>query len=372
MENKTRDEQMLPNCGEKGFFAGQSREILQAVCRGMDGERCPTVHVSEQLMVLGQTKAGGELFADAVFYSIESFLTRETGELIRQCMAQHTEQEQQVQLEGRQWNMRIMPVCDGAVLVFTELRHGSAAAGVTLAASNLRERALGLLFKADDLDKIREHDMAAEIRREAFRILRSANHLELLAGAPEYMRWGEHPISAFIKELQKQLERQRVDVSIAPLPHDANMQADAHLLRAAILSLVSNSLQHGGKPVHVRISVELTENNVTFRVDDDGIGIPDAVMQRMNNTWEQRDALPGGWGLGIPYVRRIAMMHQGLLVYVRAGETGTHARLRIPLQQDESVLLESGGAYQRVFSDASNEADIELSTALDATHFRRD
>lgn len=370
MEKNTRDERILPNCGEEDFFAEQPSEILRAVCRGMGGEECRAVHVSEQLMVLGQTRAGGELFADAVFYSIESFLPRETGELIRQCIGQRTEQELQVLLDGRQWTMRVMPVCDGAVLVFTELHHSTA--GVTWAASDLRDRAANLLFRADDLDKLGQPDIAAEIRWEAFRMLRSVNHLELLAGAPECMQWREYSISAFMMQLQEQLEQQRATVSIALPQHDAKMQADAHLLRSALLSLVSNSMRHGGKQVRVRISAEITEDNVTFRVDDNGDGIPDAVMQRMNNTWEQTDALPGGWGLGIPYVRRIAMLHRGLLVYVRTEETGTHARLRLPLRQDESALLESSGVYQRIFSDASNEADVELSSVLDASHFRRD
>lgn len=371
MEKDRNGERMLPNCGKEEFFSEQSKEILRAVCRGAGGEQCPAVHVSESLMVLGQTKAGAELFAEAVFYSIESFLPYEANQLIRQCLAQHTEQEQPVLLDGSQWNMRVIPVnSGGAVLVFAALQHNTA--GVTLAAADLRDRSASLLMQADYLDEIGHPDVAAEIRREAYRILRSVCHLELLAGAPEGMQWGEHTVSAFIEEMQKQIERRRAKIQIVPPHGDAKMQADAHLLRSAILSLVSNSLRHGGEQVQVMVSVELTEKNVTFRVDDTGNGISDAVMQRMNNTWEKPDALPGGWGLGIPYARRIAMMHQGLLVYVQTAEAGTHARLRIPLHQNDPELLESSGVYQRILISANDEVDVELSSALDATHFRRD
>lgn len=371
MENGKKGERMLPNCGEEEFFSEQSEEILRAVCRGIGGKQCPAVYVSESLMVLGQTKAGGELFAEATFYSIESFLPHEANQLIRQCLEQHTEQEQQVLLNDSQWNMRVIPVNGGgAVLVFAALQHNTA--GVTLATADLRDRSASLLMRADYLDEIGHADVAAEIRREAYRILRSVCHLELLAGAPEKMQWAEYTISAFMEEMQKQIERRRAKIRIL-LPHgDAKMQADAHLLRSAILSLVSNSLRHGGEQVQVAVSVELTEKNVTFRVDDTGVGISDAVMQRMNNTWELQDALPGGWGLGIPYVRRIAMMHRGVLVYVQTAEAGTHARLRIPLRQNKSNLLESSGVYQRIFIGGSDEVDIELSSALDAMHFQRD
>lgn len=366
MEKETRNERMLSNREDDVFFAQQTPEILRAVCRGLGGEQCPAVHVSQALMVLGQTKAGGRLFAERAFYCVESFLPREAGQLIRQCMAQHTEQEQLVLLDGRQWNMHIIPVESGAVLVFAEAQHSTA--GVTLVTADLRDRAANLLIQADRLERLEQPDIAAEIRREAYRMLRSIGHLELLVGAPEGMQWKERSVSSFMKELRKQLKR-HAEIRVIVPQCDEKIQADTHLLCAAILSLVSNSLRHGGEQVHVTVSVEIAENSVTFRVDDDGAGIPDAVMQRINSTWEQADALPGGWGLGIPYVRRIAMMHGGLLVYVQTEQTGTHARLRIPLRQSDPAMLESGCAYRR---SSANEADIELSSALDAAYFRRD
>ena len=366
MEKETRNERMLSNREDDVFFAQQTPEILRAVCRGLGGEQCSAVHVSQALMVLGQTKAGGRLFAERAFYCVESFLPHEAGQLIRQCMAQHTKQEQLVLLDGRQWNMHVIPVESGAVLVFAEAQRSTA--GITLATADLRDRAANLLIQADRLDRLEQPDIAAEIRREAYRMLRSIGHLELLAGAPEGMQWKERSVSSFMKELRKQLKRHAEIRVIAP-QGDEKMQADTHLLCAAILSLVSNSLRHGGEQVHVTVSVEMAENSVTFRVDDDGVGIPDAVMQRINSTWEQADALPGGWGLGIPYVRRIAMMHGGLLVYVQMEQTGTHARLRIPLRQSDPAMLESCGVYRR---SSANEADIELSSALDAAYFRRD
>ena len=43
--------------------------------------------------------------------------------------------------------------------------------------------------------------------------------------------------------------------------------------------------------------------------------------------------------------------------------------LRIPLRQSDPAMLESCGVYRR---SSANEADIELSSALDAAYFRRD
>ena len=72
MEKETRNERMLSNREDDVFFAQQTPEILRAVCRGLCGEQCPAVHVSQALMVLGQTKAGGRLFAERAFYCVES------------------------------------------------------------------------------------------------------------------------------------------------------------------------------------------------------------------------------------------------------------------------------------------------------------
>ena len=147
MEKETRNERMLSNREDDVFFAQQTPEILRAVCRGLGGEQCPAVHISQALMVLGQTKAGGRLFAERAFYCVESFLPHEAGQLIRQCMAQHTEQEQLVLLDGRQWNMHVIPVESGAVLVFAEAQRSTA--GVTLVTADLRDRAANLLIQAD-------------------------------------------------------------------------------------------------------------------------------------------------------------------------------------------------------------------------------
>ena len=372
MEKDTEREHILPNREGEKVFLEQPPEVLQAICLGLGGEQHPAVYVSRELMVLAQNKASKQLFADALFYSVESFLSPDIRDLIRQCIEEHVEQEQLVFVDGKQWNLRIVPVeTGGAVLVFAAAQHQ--AVGVTAATSDLRDRAANLLLHANRLDHLGQPEIAAEIRREAYRMLRSIEHLELLSGAPEDMMWGTHRLSTFIEETRSQLERQHMDNVTIDMPqHDAAIEADAHLLRSALMSLLSNSLRHGGEQVHVCLSAEVTDQSVTFRVDDDGVGISDTAMQRMNGTWELQDALPGGWGLGIPYVRRIAVMHRGLLVYVRTAEAGTHARLRIPLRRKDAEVLKSNDIYQRVFSNSISEADIELSVVLDAPHFRRD
>lgn len=372
MEKDTEQEHILSNREGETCFLEQPTEVLQAICLGLGGEQRPAVYVSRELMVLARNKAFKQQFVDAVFYSVENVLSLEIRDLIRQCIAEHVEQEQMVFVDGKKWDLRIVPVVGGgAVLVFAAVQRQ--AVGVTAATADLRDRAANLILQANQLDHLEQPEIAAEIRREAYRILRSIGHLELLSGAPEEMMWGTYRLSSFIEEIRRQLERQHIDNMEIVLPqHDAEIEADAHLLRAALMSLFSNSLRHGGEQVHVRLSAEVTDKSVTFRVDDDGVGISDAAMQRMNSTWELQDALPGGWGLGVPYVRRIAMMHRGLLVYVRTAEAGTHARLRIPLRREDPEVLKSNDIYQRVLSNSISEADIELSVVLDAPHFRRD
>ena len=372
MGKDSERERILSNREGERVFLEQPPEVLQAICLGLGGEQYPALYISRELMVLAQNRASKQLFVDALFYSVESFLSLETRHLIRQCIEERVEQEHLVFVEGKQWNLRIVPVeSGGAVLVFAAAQHQ--AVGVTAATADLRDRAANLILQANRLDHLRQPDIAAEIRREAYRILRSIGHLELLSGAPEEMMWSSQRLSAFIEETRRQLERQHVDNVTVDMPQrDAEMEADARLLRSALMSLLSNSLRHGGEQVHVCLSAEVADNSVKFRIDDDGVGISDAAMQRMNSTWELQDALPGGWGLGIPYVRRIAMMHRGLLVYVRTAEAGTHARLRMPLRREDPEILKSSDIYRRVLSNSISEADIELSVVLDAPHFRRD
>ena len=108
-------------------------------------------------------------------------------------------------------------------------------------------------------------------------------------------------------------------------------------LRRALRNLVANALRYAGN-AHVSL---LRENgHVTFRVEDDGPGIPEDEIEAMLEPFKRGEASrsreTGGAGLGLTLARAIAEQHGGSLHLTnrRAADgsiKGLAAELRLPL-----------------------------------------
>ena len=354
--------------GEDAFFEGLSPELLSAVCRGLDAPMHPMALVSEQLMVLRQTHSCGVLLAYGGFYSLQDVLTPSECDAVQQSLRTGTEHSVPLVLAGEHWNMRIFPADSQALLVFQcEEQHQ---VGVSMAAARMRESAARLMMRADALESAGAKQDACYIRREALRILRQTNHAELLSGSLEPMRREECSAAELLACAQEQLARRGVQVTVqSPVP-DCSLWADRGLLLSALMTLISNSLRHGGGQMHIRLYAGAQGSSAVFGVDDDGVGLSAEALARMNSTWRQTDATLGGWGLGIPYARRIAELHGGALMFAPGPEGGCTTRLSIPMRQE--VGLEAVSCYQPSLAPGVNAADVELSDVLHEAAFGRE
>lgn len=108
-------------------------------------------------------------------------------------------------------------------------------------------------------------------------------------------------------------------------------------LRRALRNLVANALRYAG---NARVSLLRENGHVTFRVEDDGPGIPEDEIQAMLQPFKRGEASrsreTGGAGLGLTLARAIAEQHGGSLRLTnrRAADgsiEGLAAELRLPL-----------------------------------------
>ena len=350
------------------FFDMLPPELFAAVCRGVDAAMHPMALVSGELMVLRQTDACAGLLQEGAFYSLESVLQPSVCDSVRRSIQSRTEHTIAVMLAGQPWQMRIVPTDGGALLVF--LRELSHQAGVSMAAARLRESASHLLLQADGLALGGMEEDACVLRREALRILRQANHAQMLSGAPEPMQWELCSTGELLHLAADQLARRGVKVSVQ-VSEEVSLRADRGLQLSALMTLVSNSLRYGGEKVRIALRADRLEDGdgVVFCVDDSGAGLSDEALMHMNNTWRRPDAEPGGWGLGIPYARRIAELHGGVLVFVHLPDGGCGARLSLPLHPEDG-LLGTETDYRMGLASGVSSADIELSDALEADAYR--
>lgn len=107
-------------------------------------------------------------------------------------------------------------------------------------------------------------------------------------------------------------------------------------LRRAIRNLVGNALRYGKE---ARVSLVRHGTEAVIRIEDDGPGIPEADIERMQQPFARgepsRNTSTGGLGLGLALARAIAEQHGGMLVLAnRMGDdgriVGLTAELRLP------------------------------------------
>ena len=114
----------------------------------------------------------------------------------------------------------------------------------------------------------------------------------------------------------------------------ASIRGDEHSLQRAIGNLVENALAYTPSGGSVEVMVEKAHGHVLLRVDDTGIGIPDADLPRIAEPFFRGDRArgvhPGGAGLGLTVVKDTVEAHGGTLKASRRPTTGTTITLQFP------------------------------------------
>ncbi|MFB6195693.1 MAG: PAS domain S-box protein [Haloplanus sp.] len=122
-------------------------------------------------------------------------------------------------------------------------------------------------------------------------------------------------------EAWSQVETTAADLSV----EDGELEADAERLRELLSNLFRNSVEHGGRDVHVRVGPLHFHRG--FFVEDDGPGIPpnerDEVLERGFTTDEE------GTGFGLAIVERIAEAHDWSVSVTDGQDGGARFEFRV-------------------------------------------
>jgi signal transduction histidine kinase len=112
------------------------------------------------------------------------------------------------------------------------------------------------------------------------------------------------------------------------------VQGDAAALRRALLNLVDNAVKYTPAGGSVVISLERTPEGAALVVEDTGIGIAAADVQRVFEPFVRLDAGrsrdTGGSGLGLAIARSIALAHGGTLEVESRPAAGSRFTIRLP------------------------------------------
>ena len=114
------------------------------------------------------------------------------------------------------------------------------------------------------------------------------------------------------------------------------VRADESLLRHILANLISNAAKYSPEGTEVRLHATRDGVDAVFRVEDQGIGIPEADREGLFEAF-RRGSNAGhipGTGLGLVVVKRGVELHGGRVDYTSTAGRGTVFTVRLPLFQD--------------------------------------
>jgi signal transduction histidine kinase len=163
--------------------------------------------------------------------------------------------------------------------------------------------------------------------REATQLAGAVDAL-LAYGRP--MKLDAHPTDVFalMQDVVARIAAQH-DVAITCTGEAAIVDAEAAVLARAFENLVRNaveSVEEKGSG-DVRVSVR-NGRTVEIRVEDSGTGIDDADVQRLFLPFQSNKR--GGYGIGLPLVKKIVLLHEGHIELTGKVGEGATAIIELP------------------------------------------
>lgn len=124
---------------------------------------------------------------------------------------------------------------------------------------------------------------------------------------------------------------------------------DAQQLKVIIANLISNGIEFNKPGGDVRITVELSDEQLVLRVEDQGIGIAETDLKRIMDRFTQVDTGPTrshqGHGLGLSVVKSLLDLLQGQIMIESEPGTGSMFTVIIPPApyDDAGMTFAEGG-----------------------------
>ena len=114
----------------------------------------------------------------------------------------------------------------------------------------------------------------------------------------------------------------------------AAITGDISAIRLAITNLISNAIKYGRAGGEVFVRCASQKDWVWFEVSDDGVGIPEDQLERLQQPFQRGLGLQAvaGTGLGLALVAAVSEQHGGRLELTKAVEGGLRAVIYLPSQ----------------------------------------
>lgn len=142
-------------------------------------------------------------------------------------------------------------------------------------------------------------------------------------------------VSRLIEVMRVDIEAREHTVTFTAEENIPPITADRERIEQVIVNVLSNSVKYTPVGGRIDVSVRCADEKISFRVQDNGIGIPeedlDRIFERFYRVEKSRTSEMGGTGLGLAIARELIEAHGGdIRIESRLGE-GTAVTVTLPI-----------------------------------------
>ena len=133
-------------------------------------------------------------------------------------------------------------------------------------------------------------------------------------------------------EKRKQTIREDVEEGLV-------LNGDRIKLNQILYNLMDNAIKYTSEGGTIHVSLKQSEDELVWRVKDNGIGIPsedqEHIFERFYRVDKARSRETGGTGLGLSIVRQMVNMHHGTISVQSEPGEGTEFVVAFPVKGEE-------------------------------------
>jgi CheY-like chemotaxis protein/anti-sigma regulatory factor (Ser/Thr protein kinase) len=183
-----------------------------------------------------------------------------------------------------------------------------------------------------------------------------------------------------VDAIQPSLHRRSLSLALGPGMEQAWVAGDEVRLVQVFNNLLVNAIKFTSAGESIRVKAAVADSEVQVDVEDTGVGISPAELERIFELFYQAPQSPdraqGGLGLGLPIVKSLVSMHGGTVHASSAGPgQGSCVTVRLPLceppaaSEDVAPRSAAQGAGDILVVDDNEDAADTCSTLLEMSGY---
>ena len=155
------------------------------------------------------------------------------------------------------------------------------------------------------------------------------------------MQWAEIDTAHFIDTIRDAVlpvfEKRNVVLVLPSAPTPAKFRASANYLSLAVKNLLLNAAKHSAAGSTVTLELTQVEQDVIFKVVDQGEGIPAESLPYVFDPFYRADTArnraSGGAGVGLSLTKAMVSLHSGTIDVTSTFGQGATFTIHLPVQQ---------------------------------------